>query len=206
MAADTREKILDSAARLLAAPDNGAASLRSIARAAGVNSALIHYHFRSREGLFEAVLLRALRPVQERRRALIETLRPYGPPSAEDLARLFVEPLLPGVNADLERHAIDLRLLARGFSEHRALVQDLTLKHFGPLMHALGNLLGEALPELETNLKHRRMRFCVQAALETVAGPEMETAMTEGTEARDALVADLIAFLAGGLEAPTDSA
>lgn len=203
MATDTREKILDSAARLLAAPDAGAASLRAIARAAGVNSALIHYHFGSREGLFEAVLLRALKPVQERRRALIETLRPLGPLSADDLARLFVDPLLPGDGDDPARHAIDLRLLARGFSEHRALLQDLTLKNFGPLMYALGNLLGEALPTLETNLKHRRMRFCVQTALETIAGPEMETATTDGPEAQAALIADLIAFLAGGLEAPS---
>jgi AcrR family transcriptional regulator len=202
MAADTRDKILTAAARLFAAPDAGAASLRAIARAAGVNSALIHYHFGSREGLFEAVILEALRPVQERRGAMIEALQAKGQPSAEDLARLFVEPLLASTTEDSERHAIDLRLLARSFSEHRPLAQDLMLKHFGPLMYSLGNLLGEALPDLPTDLKHRRMRFCVQAALETIAGYEMEAANAAGPAAREALVAELVGFLAGGLKAP----
>jgi len=206
MAAATREKILEAAARLFATPDGSAASLRAIARAAGVNSALIHYHFGSREGLFEAVLLSALKPVQERRRALIERLRDAGPPSAEDLARLFVEPLIASPEEDPERHAVNLRLLARGFSEHRALVQDLTLKHFGPLMYGLGNLLGAALPHLPTELKHRRMRFCVQCALESIAGPEWEIASQEGPAAQAALVSDLIAFIAGGLDAPVDPA
>ena len=96
MAAETRDKILDAAARLFAASDSGGASLRAIARAAGVNSALIHYHFGSREGLFEAVILRALTPVQARRRALLETLRSKRSVSADELAGLFVRPLIPG--------------------------------------------------------------------------------------------------------------
>ena len=225
MAAETRDKILDAAARLFAASDSGGASLRAIARAAGVNSALIHYHFGSREGLFEAVILRALRPVQARRRALLETLRSKRSVSAEELAGLFVRPLIPGPlngadlfvrplipgplnGADLddrqypEADVTDLRLLARAFADHRPLVQDLTLKHFGSLMYGFGDVAGAALSELSNDLKQRRMRFCVQAALETLSGPEMEFARAEGPAACEALVEDLIAFLAGGLDAP----
>lgn len=202
MAADTRDKILDAATRIFASADSNGASLRSIARAAGVNSALIHYHFGSRDGLFEAAVVRALEPVQARRREMIEALREAGTPEAADLARLFVEPLVAPPGVDGERHATELRLLARAFSDHRALVQDLTLKHHGPLMYALGDVLGSALPELPDEIKHRRMRFCVQATLETLSGPEMTAARNENRAAEDELVADLIAFLAGGLEAP----
>ena len=200
MARDTRDKILDAATRLFAASDSRGASLRAIAREAGVNSALIHYHFGSREGLFEAAILNALAPVQARRHAMIETFRSDGPPSAGKLARLFVEPLISTESDDVERQAVELRLLARAFTEQRGLVQDLTLKHFGELMYALGDLLGEALPELSTDVKQRRIRFCVQTAVETLSGPEMETARS--TAERDALVSELIDFLAGGLEAP----
>jgi AcrR family transcriptional regulator len=210
MAAETRDKILDAAARLFAASDSGGASLRAIARAAGVNSALIHYHFGSRKGLFEAVILRALKPVQARRRALLETLRSKRSVSAEELAGLFVRPLIPGPldgsdfddRQDPESDATDLRLLARAFADHRPLVQDLTLKHFGSLMYGFGDVVGAALSELPDDLKQRRMRFCVQAALETLSGPEMEFARAEGPAACEALVEDLIAFLAGGLDAP----
>lgn len=201
MAHDTRDKILEAATRLFAASDSRGASLRAIAREANVNSALIHYHFGGRESLFEAVVLHALVPVQARRQALIEDLRQHEPISALDLARLFVEPLLPVETEDPERQATQLRLLARAFTEQRSLVQDLTLKHFGELMYALSDLQSDALPDLPPSLKHRRIRFCVQTALETLSGVEMETALAEGPEARDVLVTELIEFLAGGLEA-----
>jgi len=202
---DTRDKILEAATRLLATSDSRGPSLRAIAREAKVNPALIHYHFGSRERLFEAAVLLALRPVQERRHELILLLRAEGgPPSSEQLARLFVEPLLPRSADDTEFHAVQLKLLARAFAEQRALVQDLTLDHFGDLMQALGELTGEALPNLSSETKHRRMRFCVQAALETLSGPETDAIRNNpaSTAEKDALVGDLIDFLAGGLDAP----
>ncbi len=176
MARDTPDKILDAATRLFAVSDSTGASLRAIARAAGVNSALIHYHFGSREGLFEAVILRALQPVQARRKALLDELRERRALHGEDLARLFVLPLIPSDDQDPEMAAIELRLLARAFSDHRPLVQDLTLKHFGSLMYAFGDVVGAALTMLPPNLKQRRMRLCVQTAIETLSGPEMEQA------------------------------
>jgi AcrR family transcriptional regulator len=213
MPTDTRAKILDAATRLLASSDSRGPSLRAIAREAKVNSALIHYHFGSRERLFEAAVLLALGPIQERRHALIQALQAEGhPPSAGQLARLFVEPLLPRPTDDPEFHAVQLKLLARAFAEQRGLVQDLTLKHFGDLMHALGDLTGEALPTLSTATKQRRMRFCVQAALETLSGPETDALRNDPAPevdnegGRNALLGDLIDFLAGGLDAPCRSA
>ena len=206
MARETRDKILDAASRLFAESDSTGASLRAIARAAGVNSALIHYHFGSREGLFEAAILRALRPVQARRRVLLEELRGRRALHGEDLARLFVLPLLPDDDQDEEMAAIELRLLARAFSDHRPLVQDLTLKHFGSLMYAFGDVLGSALTTLPPALKHRRMRLCVQTSIETLSGPEMIQARADGAVAEAELVRDLLAFLAGALEAPEPDA
>lgn len=204
MATDTRQKILDAATRLFAAADSRGASLRAVARAAGVNSALVHYHFGSRESLFEAAILAALTPIQERRRTLLDALRASRPiPDARDLARLFVEPLLPDAKVERERHAMALRLLSRFFSEQRPLIQDLTLKHFGDLMYALGDYLGEALVEIPVATRHRRMQFSVEAALETLAG--QATASLSRREPLpsldDDVVSDLIDFLAGGLSA-----
>jgi AcrR family transcriptional regulator len=53
---DTKAKILEAAFRRLAAEGYSALSLREIARDAGVNHALINYHFRSKEQLVIAVL------------------------------------------------------------------------------------------------------------------------------------------------------
>ena len=53
---DTKAKILDAAFRRLASDGYAALSVREIARDAGVNHALINYHFRSKEQLVIDVL------------------------------------------------------------------------------------------------------------------------------------------------------
>lgn len=53
---DTREKILEAADELFAQVGYDAATTRDIAERSGVNKALIHYHFKSKEALLESVL------------------------------------------------------------------------------------------------------------------------------------------------------
>ncbi len=55
-AADTRARILDAAFRRLATEGYAALSVREIAKDAGVNHALINYHFRSKDQLVIEVL------------------------------------------------------------------------------------------------------------------------------------------------------
>ena len=54
--ADTRAKILAAAFRRMATEGYAALSVREIARDAGVNHALINYHFRTKDQLVIAVL------------------------------------------------------------------------------------------------------------------------------------------------------
>ena len=65
-AADTKSKILDAAYRRLAQQGYAALSVREIARDAGVNHALINYHFRTKDQLVIAVLDEANRQLLER--------------------------------------------------------------------------------------------------------------------------------------------
>lgn len=203
MASDTRDRILAAAARLYASPETGGPALRAIAREAGVNSALIHYHFGSRDGLFEAVLLRALGPVQARRGALIEGLRVGGSADGRDLARVCVDPLLTPGDRDGPGFEADLRLLARASAEHRERLDRLTVKHFAPMLFGLRDALASALPALAPGIKQRRFRFAADQALATAAGHEAALARAEGRAALEALGRELTAFLAGALEAPS---
>lgn len=63
---DTKAKILAAAFRRLAAEGYAALSMREIAKDAGVNHALINYHFRSKDQLVIAVLDAANRQLLER--------------------------------------------------------------------------------------------------------------------------------------------
>jgi len=57
--ADTEQRILDAAHRVFMARGTAGARMQDIAREAGVNQALLHYYFRSKERLAEAVFRRA---------------------------------------------------------------------------------------------------------------------------------------------------
>lgn len=66
----TKSRILEAASRLLAQRGFAALSTREIARDAGVNHALINYHFRTKEQLVIAVLDDANRRLLERQRKM----------------------------------------------------------------------------------------------------------------------------------------
>src|SRR5437867_413927 len=69
---DTKQRILDSAERLFAQSGFAATSLRSIIADAKVNLAAIHYHYHSKEALFDAVILRRLEPINRERLELLD--------------------------------------------------------------------------------------------------------------------------------------
>jgi TetR/AcrR family transcriptional regulator len=60
---DTRTKLIEAATPLFAKHGFVAVSIRQLAQAAGVNIAAVSYHFRSKEGLYQAVLEEQFRPI-----------------------------------------------------------------------------------------------------------------------------------------------
>src|SRR5437868_1072308 len=67
---ETKGKILDAAFQRLAREGYAALSMREIARDAGVNHALINYHFRSKDQLVIAVLDHANQRLLERQQRM----------------------------------------------------------------------------------------------------------------------------------------
>src|SRR5215212_9172156 len=67
---DTRAKILAAAFRRLATEGYAALSVREIAKDAGVNHALINYHFHTKDQLVIAVLDKANRQLLERQQRI----------------------------------------------------------------------------------------------------------------------------------------
>src|ERR1043165_9284312 len=91
----TTERILDAAERLFADHGFEGTSIRSIVNLADVNLAAIHYHFRSKEALLEAVLTRRISIVNEarlKRLDLAEAAARPRTPSVEEILRAFIVP------------------------------------------------------------------------------------------------------------------
>jgi TetR/AcrR family transcriptional regulator len=82
----TRTAILDAAERVFLTRGFGTASLSDIAEAASVTKSLIHHHFGSKKGLWEAVKERRFVPYAERQ---LEMLR--GAPASAELVRTSFE-------------------------------------------------------------------------------------------------------------------
>jgi AcrR family transcriptional regulator len=74
---DPREAVLDAAERLLIESGHAGVSARRLAKEAGVNLGLIHYHFGSMENVFVEALDRFTSRLTERQKALYATDIPF---------------------------------------------------------------------------------------------------------------------------------
>jgi AcrR family transcriptional regulator len=92
---DTQEAILDAAEAVFANNGFDGATTRAIAEEAGVNAALIHYYFRSKERLFNAVFARRSDAINDRRRRLKDALfAGKDRPELEELLDAFLRPTI----------------------------------------------------------------------------------------------------------------
>ncbi len=93
--ADTRTRILEATAERIAEDGIVAVRMATIARAAGVSTALLHYHFATKEHLFEQVLRHSYESATVLDQ---EALRSSGWPPAERLAQ-YLDRCLPSDDA-----------------------------------------------------------------------------------------------------------
>jgi AcrR family transcriptional regulator len=144
-----KERILDTAERLFARHGFYGVSVRDITEAAGVDVALVNYHFGSKRELFAAVFQRRAEMLNPERLARLEEVRRAalpGVPSLEDIVNSFTYPLL-------ERSARG----GPGWKSYFALVAQvnnspewgpvLMTQYFDPLVERLIAALRQALPE-----------------------------------------------------------
>ncbi|PKN56744.1 MAG: hypothetical protein CVU56_14525 [Deltaproteobacteria bacterium HGW-Deltaproteobacteria-14] len=136
MNAPPRERILDAADAVFGEVGFDAASTREIADRCGVNKALIHYYFKSKDGLLESLLEGYYARLTDALRAIL--LRPTG--SLRERMRALVGGYLDFLHAN--RNFVRIVQREAGGGRHVDLVAERTL----PLL-ALGRaLLRERYP------------------------------------------------------------
>jgi len=107
--ADTQSRILDAAHSVFMRHGTAGARMQEIAREAGVNQALLHYYFRSKKGLADAVFGRAVMTVIPPVIQLLGSDTPL-PDKIERAVHLYLDnlsrtPILPGyLLAELNHH------------------------------------------------------------------------------------------------------
>jgi len=158
-AADTRERLLDSAEDLFAQRGYAGASVRDIVAAAECNLAAVNYHFGGKKNLYREVFRRRLGAMREQRLAAVEDAE-RGERDLEATLHVFAAAFLAPLRED-SRGQRPLRLMLREIADpllpHGFLHRELIL----PVNRALASAVGRAAPELT----ERDVLLCVQSFL-----------------------------------------
>ncbi|MGI9657521.1 MAG: TetR family transcriptional regulator, partial [Gaiellaceae bacterium] len=200
--ASTASALLDAAEAEFAHAGIEDASLRAIMRAADADPGAIHYHFRTREALAEAVLDRVLRPLNARRLALLaEAEADCSPGDPVPLERLVEGLIRPDIEAAVELQARSegrARLIGAIYIRPADFVEARVEDHFRPVAAGYLPHLCAALPELAADVLSWRVRWCLFGVL----GALLSDASAPFAKKPDALVRDLTAASAAAIAAP----
>jgi len=205
-ATDTKQRILDVAEQMFADQGFAGTSLRSIIAAANVNLAAVHYHFKSKEALLEAVVLRRLGPLNQRRLDLLnEYERRAGKagPTVEEILNAFVTPAV-GLIHNTAKGGVFGKLLGRLHWETRPSFALIARKHFNPLFQRFQAALSKALPGVPPELLLWRMHFAVGAMAHTLTSSDTLEVMSQGlcrSSDAETAIPQLIDFLSAGFRA-----
>ena len=143
-----KERILDAAEQLFAKRGFYGVSLRDITQAAGVDVALVGYHFGGKRELFTAVFERRAEVLNRERLELLEDVRRSalpGAPSLEAIVNAFTQPLLERSARGGAQWKSYFALVAYVNNSPEFGPQMMT-QHFDPLVDRFIAVMREALP------------------------------------------------------------
>ena len=207
MTVDTKQRILDVAERMFADHGFEGTSLRGIIAEAAVNLAAVHYHFRSKEALLEAVLLRRMVPLNEERLALLDKVEAgaRGRPSVEDLLLAFIGPPMRLILNPTGEGRVFGKLMGRLHSETGVQFLEILKRHFAPISQRFRKALMRAIPELPEEDLNLRIHFAMGSMAYTLSCWDRLEAVSQGwlkNADAESIIPSLVGFVAAGFRAP----
>ena len=196
---DTKEKILDTAERLIGERGYAATSLRQIIAEAGVNLAAVHYHFGSKEDLLDAVVLRKVTPVNEARLARLERVEAEagsGRPEVEKVLESFFIPTAEVAS----RYPGFVRLMGQMLAE--GMMPQIVERHFQATGLRFVGALRRAVPGLPEEELLWRVHFMIGAMAHTMCRAPIFPQMTGDAADLEPRMNRLVTFLGAGFRAP----
>jgi AcrR family transcriptional regulator len=203
---DTRLMILDQAEHLFADGGYDGTSIRDIAARAGVQAAVVGYHFGSKEELFDTVVGRRISVLNaQRAQALAEALAVRGgrPLPLETLIRGYVKPFVEAAGHGDPGWRNFATLMGRLANSPRGV--DVIERHADDMARTYLAEFARALPELSRPGLVDGFLFMVSAMLFVSAGTArwerlMDRAQSPARPAEEVL-AQLVPFVSGGFKA-----
>jgi AcrR family transcriptional regulator len=174
-----------------------------------VNLAAVHYHFGSKEDLFEAVLTRRLDPMNQERVALLTRYEHAAAPHPLSCEKIFAAMFIPALKLarDRERGGKNfLRLLGRAYADPAPFIRHFLSDQYAVMIARFKAAFRRALPQLPKKELTWRLHFIMGALSYTLAGTDtlkLIAALSPGEADNDEVVLRRLApFLIAGLRAP----
>ena len=147
---DLRRAILDAAEQLFSAHGFYGVTTRQVAAEAGVDTALIHYYFDSKRGLFDAVFARRAEILNIERSAALSAYEAAnaGALSARGVIAAFIDPLVERALSGEAGWKNYFRLVAL-VNNTPAWGGETMHRFFDPVVHQFIDTLQRALPDAE---------------------------------------------------------
>jgi AcrR family transcriptional regulator len=203
----TCHKILDAAEKLFV--DNGfsGTSLRAIIKEAGVNTAAVHYHYGSKEGLIEAVFIRRKEPINTERLdllAALEARHPDGPLPLEGIVEAFMLPVFKRHLSGEEEAKLFPRLMSLAHTDPDDAVRKIVHSQFAEIINRFSAALARALPDLPLEDLRWRAHFMLGAMGFTLMIPRVqdESFSSEAEPDPKQVLKRLMQFVCAGFRAP----
>jgi AcrR family transcriptional regulator len=206
----TTERILDAAERLFADHGFEGTSIRDIVDSAKVNLAAIHYHFRSKEALLEAVLTRRISLVNGARIERLEAAEAEatpGPPSVEAILRAFIVPTVEFAQRN-ESGATFVQLMSRMFTEPGFSLPNFLGRKFGETIARFSAALVRALPQMPREVVLWRAFFTIGAMHHLLCSTKKIDLLSRGlrnSTSETDMTEYLVQFSVAGMCAPVEA-
>jgi len=195
----TKDRILDTAQRLIGEQGYSATSVRDIIAAAGVNLAAVHYHFGSKEELLDAVIARKADPVNAERMRLLDRVEADAgakPLAVKKVLEAWCAPMAEAADRDPSFVLMMGRLMAEG------MLQRIVENHFKETAERIRGALRRATPHLPDEEFRWRVHFMFGAMAHTMCGKNEFTGLGGDTKDFHGRIDRLVTFLSAGFQAP----
>lgn len=198
-----KDRILDAAEALFARHGFDGVSMRMVAEKAEVDLALASYHFGSKRGLFDAILLRRAEVLNETRLAALEKCQLEagdGGPTIEAIIDAYLKPLLAHGYEEDEgwRHYFELVAQVNNSPEFGG---QLMTKYFDPMARKFMDAFKKALPGADPESLYWSYHFMSGALTLTFANTGRIDQLSDGLVSSKNMVAAydrMVPFVAAG--------
>jgi len=196
-AGNPQEDIIAAAEKLLAEEGPQRATVRAITQLAGVNVGAVNYHFGSRDELMSVICGRHMRDSNQ---DMLDRLQSLDVVEGHASVKRIFEPIVQTAFALWLRDDV-LRGLRNFIFVDRSLVHKLDVSEMSQVYEHMQDALRDACPGLSAREVRRRFRFAMGAIMQEVRTHDENRT----SQASDALVTDLLEFVAGGFAHHDDS-